>query len=180
MDRDLVLAGLLIITVGLTLHGAAPWPPRVKPRLSARHWEQAAWRALWCPIVPVVGVISVLIGVPAAYAMARRDFPLKRLVLLLFLLPVLLPPITYGIPAKVCAVTSPGNDAARSTPVQSPTRWYSWRNATPMTTSGIWSGARSNAPTSVFPGNRAQVRLRAAQMALALLRWRLMSVETPV
>ena len=62
MDRDLVLAGLLIITVGLTLHGAAPWPPRVKPRLSARHWEQAAWRALWCPIVPVVGVISVLIG----------------------------------------------------------------------------------------------------------------------
>ena len=62
MDRDLVLAGLLIITAGLTLLGAAPWPPSIKPRLSARHWEQAAWRALWCPIVPVVGVISVLIG----------------------------------------------------------------------------------------------------------------------
>ena len=38
------------------------------------------------------------IGVPAAYALARRDFPGKRLVLLLFLLPILMPPITYGIP----------------------------------------------------------------------------------
>ena len=39
-----------------------------------------------------------LIGVPAAYAMARRDFPGKRAVMLLFLLPLLVPPITYGIP----------------------------------------------------------------------------------
>ena len=35
---------------------------------------------------------------PAAYALARRDFPGKRLVMLLFLLPLLVPPITYGIP----------------------------------------------------------------------------------
>ena len=39
-----------------------------------------------------------LIGVPAAYALARRDFPGKRLVMLLFLLPLLVPPITFGIP----------------------------------------------------------------------------------
>ena len=43
-------------------------------------------------------VASVLIGVPAAYVLARRDFPGKRLVMLLFLLPILMPPITYGIP----------------------------------------------------------------------------------
>ena len=30
--------------------------------------------------------------------MARRDFPGKRAVMLLFLLPLLVPPITYGIP----------------------------------------------------------------------------------
>ncbi len=35
---------------------------------------------------------------PAAYALARRDFPGKRLVMLLFLLPLLVPPITFGIP----------------------------------------------------------------------------------
>lgn len=45
----------------------------------------------------VVG-ISVLIGVPAAYVLARRSFPGRRLVYLLFLLPILMPPITYGIP----------------------------------------------------------------------------------
>ncbi|RSM58331.1 ABC transporter permease [Actinoplanes sp. ATCC 53533] len=45
----------------------------------------------------VVG-ISVLIGVPAAYVLARRGFPGRRLLYLLFLLPILMPPITYGIP----------------------------------------------------------------------------------
>jgi len=47
--------------------------------------------------VLVVG-ISVLIGVPAAYVLARRSFPGRRLLYLLFLLPILMPPITYGIP----------------------------------------------------------------------------------
>ena len=45
----------------------------------------------------VVG-FSGLLGVPAAYALARREFPGKRAVMLLFLLPLLIPPITYGIP----------------------------------------------------------------------------------
>ncbi|EWT04970.1 ABC transporter permease, partial [Intrasporangium chromatireducens Q5-1] len=43
-------------------------------------------------------VLSVLIGVPASYVLARRNFPGKRLVNLAFLLPILMPPITYGIP----------------------------------------------------------------------------------
>ncbi|MFC6016713.1 ABC transporter permease [Plantactinospora solaniradicis] len=45
----------------------------------------------------VVG-ISVLIGVPAAWVLARYSFPGRRLLYLLFLLPILMPPITYGIP----------------------------------------------------------------------------------
>lgn len=49
-------------------------------------------------VAVVVIVVSVLVGVPAAYLLARRKFPLKRTVTLLFLLPVLMPPITYGIP----------------------------------------------------------------------------------
>jgi putative spermidine/putrescine transport system permease protein len=36
--------------------------------------------------------------VPAAYALARRNFPGKRALMLLFLLPLLVPPITFGIP----------------------------------------------------------------------------------
>ncbi len=49
-------------------------------------------------VVFAVVALSGLIGVPAAYAMARREFPGKKVVMLLFLLPMLVPPITYGIP----------------------------------------------------------------------------------
>lgn len=49
-------------------------------------------------ITLIVVALALLIGVPAGYALARRDFPGKRIVMFLLLLPVLLPPITYGIP----------------------------------------------------------------------------------
>jgi len=49
-------------------------------------------------VAVTVIIISVLVGVPAAYLLARRRFPFKRTITLLFLLPVLMPPITYGIP----------------------------------------------------------------------------------
>lgn len=69
-------------------------------------WYSAAWAefqlsdvlSVTFQIVFLVVAISGLIGVPAAYALARRDFPGKRLVMLLFLLPLLVPPITFGIP----------------------------------------------------------------------------------
>jgi len=69
-------------------------------------WYLLAWNEFQLPDILIVTVqavgavvlLSGLIGVPAAYAMARRDFPGKRAVMLLFLLPLLVPPITYGIP----------------------------------------------------------------------------------
>jgi putative spermidine/putrescine transport system permease protein len=45
-----------------------------------------------------VVALSILLGVPAAYALARRDFAGKRWLMFLFLLPLIIPPITYGIP----------------------------------------------------------------------------------
>jgi putative spermidine/putrescine transport system permease protein len=69
-------------------------------------WYSLAWNEFRLPdilivtvqVVGAVVIISGLIGVPTAYAMARREFPGKRAVMLLFLLPLLVPPITYGIP----------------------------------------------------------------------------------
>jgi putative spermidine/putrescine transport system permease protein len=78
-------------------------------------WLPLGWTARWYAqawdeftLLPVLIVtlevsalvvgISVLIGVPAAYVLARRSFPGRRLLYLLFLLPILMPPITYGIP----------------------------------------------------------------------------------
>ncbi|MGH7159751.1 MAG: ABC transporter permease [Acetobacteraceae bacterium] len=49
-------------------------------------------------VVIAVLLISALLGVPAAYALARRDFPGKRVALFIFLLPLIVPPFTYGIP----------------------------------------------------------------------------------
>lgn len=69
-------------------------------------WYFSAWKEFQLSsvvfvtfqIVFSVVLISGVLGVTAAYALARRDFPGKRLVVLLFLLPLLIPPLTYGIP----------------------------------------------------------------------------------
>ena len=69
-------------------------------------WYFTAWREFQLYNVLIVTfqiaftvvALSGLLGVTAAYALARRDFPGKRLVMLLFLLPLLVPPITFGIP----------------------------------------------------------------------------------
>ena len=44
-------------------------------------------------VVAAVVLISVILGVPAAYALARREFAGKRTILLLLVLPVLVPTI---------------------------------------------------------------------------------------
>jgi len=70
------------------------------------HWYTDAWSQFGLSSVLLVTievaitviVLSVLIGVPASYALARRSFPGKRFLLVLFVLPILVPPITYGIP----------------------------------------------------------------------------------
>ncbi len=70
------------------------------------NWYAMAWTEFQLPailivtleVVGAVVLLSGLIGVPAAYALARRQFPGRRAALLLFLLPLLVPPITYGIP----------------------------------------------------------------------------------
>ncbi len=69
-------------------------------------WYRQAWSAFQLGGVllvtfEVAGAVllgSALLGVPAAYALARRDFPGKRFVMLIFVLPLIIPPFTYGIP----------------------------------------------------------------------------------
>jgi putative spermidine/putrescine transport system permease protein len=69
-------------------------------------WYGTTWRefdlggvlVVTLEVALAVVVISLLIGVPAAYALARRTFPGKRVVMVAFLLPILIPPITYGVP----------------------------------------------------------------------------------
>jgi putative spermidine/putrescine transport system permease protein len=70
------------------------------------HWYSAAWDefqlydvlTITFQVVFLVVALSGVLGVPAAYALARRDFPGKSAMMLLFLLPMLIPPMTFGIP----------------------------------------------------------------------------------
>jgi len=76
------------------------------PQSGTTQWYGQAWREFTLPAVLTVTVevsllvvgISALIGVPAAYVLARRAFPGRRVLYLVFLLPILMPPMTYGIP----------------------------------------------------------------------------------
>jgi putative spermidine/putrescine transport system permease protein len=69
-------------------------------------WYSEAWREFdlaqvitaTLEITLAVVVLSLLLATPAAYALARRAFPGKKVLTTFLLLPVLVPPIAYGIP----------------------------------------------------------------------------------
>ncbi len=95
----------LIATVVISSFGRR-WLGTWLPTEFTTRWYVSAWNEFQLDDVMIVTfqavflvvLISGIIGVPAAYALARREFPGKKLVMLLFLLPLLVPPITFGIP----------------------------------------------------------------------------------
>lgn len=97
---------LAMIATVITSSFATRWLGTWFPAGWTTRWYYSAWSefqlsdvlSVTFQIVFLVVLLSGLIGVPAAYALARRDFPGKKIVMLLFLLPLLVPPITYGIP----------------------------------------------------------------------------------
>lgn len=95
-----------MIAAVVTSSFATRWLGTWLPSGWTTRWYSAAWSEFQLDDILIVTfqmaflvvAFSGLIGVPAAYALARREFPGKRLVMLLFLLPLLVPPITFGIP----------------------------------------------------------------------------------
>jgi putative spermidine/putrescine transport system permease protein len=101
----LVNIGLMIAAVA-TNSFARRWLGTWLPEGWTTDWYVSAWKEFQLDSVLMVTVevvfavvfLALLIGVPAAYTLARREFPGKKLLMLLFLLPLMVPPITYGIP----------------------------------------------------------------------------------
>jgi putative spermidine/putrescine transport system permease protein len=97
--------GFLIAAVAVNSF-AKRWLGTWFPEGWTASWYSSAWDEFQLPsvlrvtveVVAAVVTLSILVGVPAAYALARREFPGKRALLLLFLLPLMVPPMTYGIP----------------------------------------------------------------------------------
>ena len=101
-----VLNLLAMIAAVIVDSFATRWLRSWLPTGWTTRWYGAAWDefqlgdvlGVTFQVVFLVVVISGLVGVPAAYALARRTFPGKSALMLLFLIPLLVPPITYGIP----------------------------------------------------------------------------------
>jgi putative spermidine/putrescine transport system permease protein len=95
-----MIATVLINSFGTRWLGT--WlPPGYTTRWYVSAWSEFQLDEILITTFQVVGavvLISGLLGVPAAYALARREFPGKRFIILLFLLPLMIPPITFGIP----------------------------------------------------------------------------------
>lgn len=70
------------------------------------HWYGDAWSAyqvgsllaVTFEVALAVVVLSLVVAVPTAYVLARLDFPGKRLLWLLFLLPQVIPTMSYAVP----------------------------------------------------------------------------------
>ena len=101
-----VLNLLAVIAAVIVNSFATRWLGTWLPRGWTTKWYFSAWDEFQLSSVVLVTfemvfavvIISGILGVMTAYALARRDFPGKRTIVLLFLLPLLIPPLTYGIP----------------------------------------------------------------------------------
>jgi putative spermidine/putrescine transport system permease protein len=101
-----VLNIALMVAAVATSSVATRWLGTWLPAGFTLHWYADAWKefqladvlTVTVKVVGAVVLVSLLIGVPASYTLARRDFFGKKALMLLFLLPLMVPPITYGIP----------------------------------------------------------------------------------
>jgi putative spermidine/putrescine transport system permease protein len=107
------LMTLFVVNIGLMIAAVATssfarrWLGTWLPDGWTTTWYSAAWKEfqlgsvlfVTVEVVLAVVLLSLLIGVPAAYTLARRNFPGKRALMLLFLLPLMVPPAgtIYGV-----------------------------------------------------------------------------------
>src|SRR3989442_1751583 len=107
----LFLLGFTLNLVGIVSHVAVSsfarrWFATPLPLAWTTEWYAYSWRefqladvlTVTAIVAATVTALALLLGFPAAYVLARRDFPAKNAVLLLYFLPLLIPQMTYGIP----------------------------------------------------------------------------------
>jgi len=101
------ILNLLGIVTHVTVSAFAyRWFGTPLPRGFTVQWFTYAWKEFG--LAQVLGItifvalavvfLSLLLGFPAAYILARRNFRAKPALMLLYFLPLLIPQMTYGIP----------------------------------------------------------------------------------
>lgn len=92
-----MLAGLAVALLGLPLLGLvirAPWS-NMGGELAAPEIRQALGLSLFCSLAATA--LAAVIGIPLAWTLARVEFPGRRLVRALTVLPMVLPPVVGGV-----------------------------------------------------------------------------------
>ncbi len=105
------ILGFVLNMLGIVSHVivssfAKRWFGKPLPPAFTTDWYAYAWTqfdlgqvlTVTLFIALTVVFLALLIGFPAAYILARRNFRWKPLLLLLFFLPLVIPQMTYGIP----------------------------------------------------------------------------------
>ncbi len=100
----------IILTVVVNSFGKA-WYGGILPKKFTFDWyktvafEHDIPKLMYVTFVTAIAdvVISLFIAFPAAYALARNDFRGKALLMALFMLPMIVPPMAYGIPLAMMA-----------------------------------------------------------------------------
>ena len=107
-----VLIGFVVLNIAAVIATvvvnsfATRWLRSWLPEAFTTRWYISAWHefqlgdvlTVTLQMTFAVVLVAGLLGVPAAYALARRDFPGKKIATLIFVLPLLVPPMTFGIP----------------------------------------------------------------------------------
>ncbi|MBI2000704.1 MAG: ABC transporter permease subunit [candidate division NC10 bacterium] len=107
----LFVLGFILNLLGIVSHVlvsafAKRWFGTPLPTAFTTEWFTYAWSnfdlgrvlTVTISVAGAVVVLALILGFPAAYILARRNFRGKPLLLLLYFLPLLIPQMTYGIP----------------------------------------------------------------------------------
>jgi molybdate transport system permease protein len=89
-----LLGGLLVGLPLVALLARTPWS-RVLELLSQDEVREALWLSLRC--ASAATLLSLLLGVPLAWVLARVDLPGRRLLRALVTVPLVLPPVVGGV-----------------------------------------------------------------------------------
>jgi putative spermidine/putrescine transport system permease protein len=98
----LLVAVVVVVLASFTQQLSTGWLPE---RLTTK-WYSGAWTYFDLPnllattliVALAVVALSLLVAVPTAFALSRLNFPGKRLVLMLFLVPQVIPTMSYAVP----------------------------------------------------------------------------------
>ncbi len=97
----LLLPVLIMIPVSFTESSRMAWPPEgfslkwYEAIFSSQIWTQAAVRSLTVAVASAT--LALLIGTPAAFAIARQNLPAKTLLLAIILSPLIMPRIVIAV-----------------------------------------------------------------------------------